>query len=211
MSDRVTQLRHSWIANAARWTDAVRNRTIESRRLVTDAAIVDAILERRPRTVLDLGCGEGWLARALAAHGVSVTGVDASPALVDAAREKGGGTFHVQPYDRLALDGKYDVVAANFSLLEENLQPVFRALHPLTQDAMIIQTVHPAFVERDAPYVDGWREDATWGEPMPWYCRTVGSWLRLFRECGFAIESIREPLHPERAQPLSIVFVIVRT
>lgn len=55
----------AWRRNAAPWTAAVRGRQIESRRLMTDRAMVDAVLGRAPRSVLDLGCGEGWLARAL--------------------------------------------------------------------------------------------------------------------------------------------------
>jgi SAM-dependent methyltransferase len=38
--------------------------------------------------VLDAGCGEGFLARVLAAHGAQVTGIDASPRLIAMAREK---------------------------------------------------------------------------------------------------------------------------
>jgi 2-polyprenyl-3-methyl-5-hydroxy-6-metoxy-1,4-benzoquinol methylase len=72
------RLRRSWVANAPAWVDAVRGQRIESRCLVTDAAIVEAVLDQQPSTVLDLGCGEGWLARALASHGIEVTGVDAS-------------------------------------------------------------------------------------------------------------------------------------
>jgi 2-polyprenyl-3-methyl-5-hydroxy-6-metoxy-1,4-benzoquinol methylase len=84
----------SWSRNAEAWTRTVREGGIESRRLVTDAAIVRAVLERRPERVLDLGCGEGWLARALAEHGLAVVGLDGSPELVEAARRAGGGEFH---------------------------------------------------------------------------------------------------------------------
>ena len=38
----------------------MRERRIESRRLVTDAAIVQAILALAPKRVLDMQCGEGW-------------------------------------------------------------------------------------------------------------------------------------------------------
>ena len=57
----------SWHTNATPWTSAVREQRIESRRLVTDRAIVDAVFSRKPNSVLDLGCGEGWLVRALSA------------------------------------------------------------------------------------------------------------------------------------------------
>ena len=73
----------SWHQNADSWTGAVRDHQIESRRLATDAAVVKAVLDRHPRTVLDVGCGEGWLARALHAQGIDVLGVDVVPELVD--------------------------------------------------------------------------------------------------------------------------------
>ncbi len=69
----------AWLCNAASWEAAVRERRIESRHLVTDQAIVAAVKDLAPRRELDLGCGEGWLARALTAEGIAVTGVDAVP------------------------------------------------------------------------------------------------------------------------------------
>ena len=43
---------------------------------------------KRPSTVLDIGCGEGWLCRALADKGMKVWGVDAIPELITAATIK---------------------------------------------------------------------------------------------------------------------------
>lgn len=70
MTDSTSQrIRDSWRANAQAWVDAVRSGRIESRRLVTDQAVLDAVLTPRPRRVLDLGCGEGWLCRELLYRG----------------------------------------------------------------------------------------------------------------------------------------------
>ncbi|MFK7985847.1 MAG: trans-aconitate 2-methyltransferase [Sandaracinaceae bacterium] len=41
--------------------------------------------------VIDLGCGTGIASRQLAAHGFEVTGIDPNPAMLEAAREEGGG------------------------------------------------------------------------------------------------------------------------
>ena len=199
------RLRRSWLANATAWRDAVREQRIESRRLVTDAAIVQAVLDRHPRTVLDLGCGEGWLARALAAHAIDVTGVDASAPLIEAANALGGGRFLVASYDQLP-GGPFDVAVANFSLLDD------RPLPKPAADTFIVQTVHPAFA--GGTYADGWRVETfdafpgEWPEAMPWYFRTIESWSRAFASAGYAIEEIREPLHPERSVPASILFVL---
>ena len=85
----------SWHKNASPWTDAVRGNQIESRALITNRAIIEAVLSRSPRTVLDIGCGEGWLVRALTERDVRGTGVDVVPALIEQANAAGGGEFRV--------------------------------------------------------------------------------------------------------------------
>jgi SAM-dependent methyltransferase len=210
------QLRRSWIANASVWSETVRAQKIESRRVATDAAILDAITSCNPGDVLDLGCGEGWLARALSGRRCTVTGVDASPALIEAAQKLGGGTFRVLPYEELpTLAMQFDLIAANFSLLDENLH--LEALRALLRPGgtLIVQTVHPAFAGE--PYADGWRVETfaamegDWPEPMPWYFRTVSSWVNAFAAAGFTLRELREPLHPETQRPLSLLFVLCIT
>ena len=90
--DHATKQQSSWIANASAWTDAVREGRIASRKNGTDAAIVEACRAHPGMTVLDVGCGEGWLSRALASSGATVVGVDASEPLIIAARAAGSAT-----------------------------------------------------------------------------------------------------------------------
>lgn len=211
-------LEASWIANAPAWIAAVRTGAIASRRLATDAAIVDAVTGLAPRRILDLGCGEGWLGRALGARGIAVVGVDSSAPLVDAARQQaGGGGFHVLTYAELVADpmragGVFDAVVANFALLDDRAAPLLAALAGIIAPggALVIQTLHP--LGAGPPYRDGWRvedfhgfgEAGAWRK-MPWYFRTLGSWLTLLSESGYALRSLTEPLHPETALPLSLL------
>src|SRR5688572_19068617 len=139
----------SWHKNALPWTAAVRCGQIRSRTLVTDRAIVDAIVSRSPRSVLDIGCGEGWLARELATKTIRVTGVDVVPALIESAQNAGGGDFSVASYEEIAA-GKVtisaDVVVCNFSLLgNESVDGIFAAVPRLLDrnGAFIVQTIHP--------------------------------------------------------------------
>jgi len=208
----------SWHRNASPWIAAIREGQIESRRTVTDAAIIDAILSRSPGSVLDIGCGEGWLVRALGARKIRSFGIDAVPALIDAAREA-GGDFCVMSYEDLCggqLGVVVDLAVCNFSLIGKaaaeqviNVGPVLLS----TRGSLIIQTLHPCAVSAGFPYADGWRPGSWTGfssaftDPAPWYFRTIETWVTLFAGSGFRLLEIREPLHPGTGLPASIIFV----
>ena len=214
------RLRESWDANAAPWTAAVRGGAIPSRRAGTDAAVLDAIGAPGAGRLLDVGCGEGWLARALTARGFDVVGIDGSAGLVEAARRAGGDTFRHLTYadaeaDPASLGGPFDTVVCNFALLAESIAPLLASLRAATSPGgrLIVQTVHPITALADEPYADGWRTErfqafgaGEWA-PMPWYFRTVGSWIAEVRRGGWSIDECREPLDPATARPLSLLLV----
>lgn len=230
MGDVETRLRDSWVANADSWTRAVRDGRIPSRRAGTDAAVVALCAELlaarpggtgagRPRA-LDVGCGEGWLTRALAERGADALGIDASPPLIEAARAAGGegAAYEVASYDDLVADagrvaGPFDLVACNFALLGDPVAPLLAALRRRLSagGALVVQTVHPWVAVGDGPYEGGWREErfAAFDEPfpssMPWYFRTLGAWLAELAAAGLVVRRLDEPLHPETRRPLSLL------
>lgn len=209
----------SWGINALPWTAAVRNGQIESRKQITDQAIIDAILSRQPRSVLDIGCGEGWLVRELAGRNIHVVGTDVVPKLIEEARLSGGGDFRALSYEEIAagkLKVSVDVVVCNFALLgKESVEGVFGAVPSLlnSHGTFVVQTLHPVMACGDLPYRDGWREGSWAGfstdfsSPAPWYFRTLESWVKLFVDSGFRLCEVREPLHPNTQKPASIIFV----
>ncbi|PKR77954.1 SAM-dependent methyltransferase [Halalkalibacillus sediminis] len=211
------QLRESWEKNAPAWTRSVREEKIESRNLVTNKAILDSIVELNPNKVLDLGCGEGWMTRQLSPLGIEVTGVDYSASLISEAK-KSGETFHQLSFEEFSanpeLVGKnYDVIAYNFSLLSEDLLPILNASKKVLKEngTIVIQTLHPFSSET---YEDGWRVETfdqmgdDYEMSMPWYFRTVSSWYRTFKESDLDLVDIFEPVHPEKKQPMSFIFVL---
>ncbi len=219
MDQREHTILEAWHANAAPWTRAVREHAIASRKLVTDRAILDAVLARRPRSVIDLGCGEGWLVRALVMQGVDVLGIDAVPVLVDAARTAGGGRFLSMDYADVAggaLRDRADALACNFSLLGgESVDTLLRAVPSLLMPggALLVQTLHPLAACGDAPYVDGWRE-GSWagcgegfGQAAPWYFRTLAGWLDALARAGLYAVRMVEPLHPSTGEPAALILV----
>jgi 2-polyprenyl-3-methyl-5-hydroxy-6-metoxy-1,4-benzoquinol methylase len=208
----------SWKHNALPWMNAVRSGDIDSRRLVTDRAVLDAVLACEPATVLDLGCGEGWLALALQHNGVGVTAVDVVPALVLAATQAGVVDGRVLSYEEIAagqLKLSTDVVVCNFSLLgKESVEGLLRAIPALLKlnGSLIVQTLHPVVACADLPYVDGWRTGswAGFGEAFsdapPWYSRTLHAWLELMWSSGLTLQEMREPLDPRTGKPASVIF-----
>jgi 2-polyprenyl-3-methyl-5-hydroxy-6-metoxy-1,4-benzoquinol methylase len=211
----------SWKRNASAWTQTVRDGHIESRRMATDDAIVEIVLDGNPGYVLDLGCGEGWLVRALAACGVRAMGLDAVPDLI-AQAQAAGGDFQVASYEdiiagRLAL--RADTLVCNFALLgKDSVEHLMAALASLLQPGgrLVIQTIHPLVACGEQPYGDGWRQENWTGfgtafpSPAPWYFRTLSSWVALFVRAGWQLCEMREPLHPGTGRPASIIFVLRR-
>jgi 2-polyprenyl-3-methyl-5-hydroxy-6-metoxy-1,4-benzoquinol methylase len=210
----------AWKHNAAPWTHAVRNNEIESRRLVTNQAILDATLACKPGSVIDMGCGEGWLALALLQHGIDVTGVDAVPELVDAARQAGVADCRVWSYEEIAR-GQFrhqaDVVVCNFSLIgKASVDGLLKAIPALLKPnaSLIVQTLHPLVACGELPYVDGWRAGSwagfndTFTDAPPWYFRTVQTWLELFWTSGLMLRAMHEPLDPRTGKPASVIFVV---
>lgn len=221
MSSPESTLLQSWSHNAQAWTEAIRSGAIESRQQVTDQAILLALMGRQPERVLDLGCGEGWLLRALAERGIEVVGVDGDATLVEAAQAAGSSPVHVASYEELVeakvdIGHGYDLICANFSLLHQDIIPLLVAMNALLVPggALVIQTLHPWSVAA-GDYQDGWREETFDGfkgqwQPMPWYFRTLSSWLNALDMAGFQLTSLREPQHPQSPVPQSLLMIAER-
>jgi SAM-dependent methyltransferase len=97
---------------------------------------VAAVVEARPRRVLEVGCGWGELAELLAREtGAGVVATDLSPRMVELARERG---VHAQVADVQALpfaDGSFDVAVAAWMLyhvpdLDRAVSELARVLRP---------------------------------------------------------------------------------
>lgn len=223
-----------WHENVSPWTKAVRGGEIPSRKLLTNQAIIDAVLALRPTTALDLGCGEGWLSRTLAQHGILTLGVDAVKDLTDAARlydDKPNGTnpsypsqSHERPsykclsYEQIidgALERKFDVLVCNFSLLgKESVEGIFSTFSRLLshQGHVVIQTPHPLGHANENDHC-GWRRGSWAGfsdefsHPAPWYFRTMENWRSLFHTNQLTlVEEVSLTLSGEQT-PHSVIFV----
>ncbi|GJL52175.1 MAG: hypothetical protein NPIRA01_34020 [Nitrospirales bacterium] len=143
------QIVDSWKKNVQPWISAICENEIASRVLVTNAAIVEAVVTQAPHSVLDVGCGEGWLTRKLESSGIRTLGIDSVPEFIGYASQEGGGRFRTLPYEELSyevLKQKFDVMVCNFSLLGyESVHHIFQQARFLLQanGSLIVQTLHP--------------------------------------------------------------------
>ncbi len=99
----------------------------------------DAFIAALPKGahVLDLGCGPGQSAAAMAKAGLRVTATDAVPEMVAMADQHEGVAAHVATFDQIEGEALYDGIWANFSLLHaaradmpRHLEALRRAIKP---------------------------------------------------------------------------------
>jgi SAM-dependent methyltransferase len=185
-------------------------------------AFFDELLPAPGRLTLEVGCGEGRVARDLARRGHRVVAVDASPTLAaSAAAADPAGRYLVADAAALPFgNGCFDLVVAYNSLMDVDDMPVAVAeaarvlqpgrplcvcvTHP-TADAGRFQSTEP-----DAPFViagsylgrhrvdepferDGLQMHFTgWRYPLEAYARAL-------EDAGLLIDRLREPAAPASA------------
>lgn len=80
------------------------------------AGALDWLGAQRGERILDLGCGDGQLSQRIAATGAEVTGVDASPDMVAAARSRGIAASEGNAESLPFADAAFDAVFSNAAL-----------------------------------------------------------------------------------------------
>lgn len=213
-------IKDSWKLNAAPWNKLIEENALESRRLVTNQAISDAVTQTTPKQVLDIGCGEGWLCRALHDRGVICTGIDFVPDLIIEAVKKKGAMYLLASYEEIASGGillpfSYDTIVINFALIgEESANKLVHYLPKLLRDggSLVIQTLHSYSRQQAGDDISGWKQGSWDGlgdsfvKPYEWYYRTLVDWQHLFSSAGFKNLEIIEPKHPVSGVPMSYIF-----
>lgn len=130
-------LAEAWDENAADWMRWARSPELDHAFWRLNLPALMALLPAPGRLTLDVGCGEGRVARALKELGHRVVGIDSSTALVAAAREADPG-FDVRVADAAAMpfpDEHFDLAVASLSLMNMDDMPavvgeVARVLRP---------------------------------------------------------------------------------
>ncbi|GAA1601897.1 MULTISPECIES: class I SAM-dependent methyltransferase [Kribbella] len=111
-----------------------------------------------PRRVLDIGAGDGAIARPLAPRVEHVDAIDFSQPMVDTGRQRPGGDhpnlgWQVNPIEAADLDGPYALVTAGASIHWMPWEETFARIVPqLTPNAQLVVIEHGPV---DMPWWDG--------------------------------------------------------
>jgi SAM-dependent methyltransferase len=215
----VSELRQAWEENAAAWIAWARTPGHDSYWRFHRDLFLELVPPPAGRT-LDVGCGEGRLARDLAALGHDVVGIDASPTMIAAAQES-ATEMELHLADAAGLpfaDVSFGLVVAFMSLQDVDDLPgalceVARVLapggrlclaivHPLNSAGSFTNgTVDASFVI-EGSYLDEARTDETFerdGLAMRFVSRhrPLQTYTELLAANGLLVERLREPALPE--------------
>jgi 2-polyprenyl-3-methyl-5-hydroxy-6-metoxy-1,4-benzoquinol methylase len=198
-------------------------------RTVTDpatAALLDLTGDVRGMRLLDVACGQGRVARELAARGARVTGADISAALLakarayEAARPRAIDYVHADVTAPGALAGQaFAGAVCNFGLSDiDDLDAVLANVARLVRPGgwFTFSLLHPCFPgwDRDAPSSwppgQGYFREGWWLASNPGFRgkvgsnhRTLSTYLNALTGHGLMLERAAEPPPgPEREQRL---------
>lgn len=157
------------------------------------ASILERLAPQAGERILDLGCGDGVLTMKLAAAGAEVVGVDASPAMIAAAQERGLDA-RVMDARALTFDAEFDAVFSNAALhwipeADLVVRGVARALKPggrfvvefggHTNVAAIATAIRAVLNRRGIPFA------------WPWFYPTPDEYRAVLEAEGLRVDDTR--------------------
>jgi SAM-dependent methyltransferase len=225
----------SWETHAAWWqehfTDGVDAEYEEQILPLVDEHLAGA------RQVLDVGCGEGQVARRVAAAGAVVVGVDPTAGQLATAANRGGGVRYARAVaERLPFGAaRFDAVVVCLTL--EHLDPFEPAVHEVARvlapggrlccflNHPLLQTPGSGWIDdhivgeqywRVGPYLpdDVAMEEVAPGVRLPFMHRPLSRYINVMADCGLLVERMEEPPPPpgflERAPEYAAAATIPR-
>lgn len=210
-----------WNAIADEWTAHADTNDYHNRFLLP--MTLELIGDVSARRILDLGCGEGSYARALAGLGASVTGIDSSVRLVEVARERAAADhlpieFICGDAADLGMfaDASFDVVLAAMTLMSvsDYDSAIAESSRVLREDGVLWMSIlHPCFSTPGAGWcrdpdgqplhfgVDRYFDRMSWEEkvaerfsrPVTRYHRPLEDYVAAASRSGLLLRSLHEP------------------
>ena len=214
---KINKVAQQWMELAPHWIKESREGRNAMRVGLLDKAVIQACGCVQGLEVLDVGCGEGRFSRMLVDRGARrVLGVDLCEPMIKAASELASGkdSYSVADAQDLSFlgNGSFDLAVSYLNQSDlpnfaANSREVFRVLRP--EGRFIVCNLHPMrsatgswqrstdgsklHVILDRYFDEGERHWNLMGTELTNFHRTLSSYVRGYRKCGFAIEDLIEP------------------
>jgi len=170
------------------------------------SAVVELLAPTAGERVLDLGCGHGALTEQIAATGALVTGVDNSPAMLEAARKR---DLQVEQHsaDELPYNLQFDAVFSNAALhwvreAESAIACMSRAVR--SGGRLVLEMGGQGNIARIMRGTEEVLREAGFEASHTWYFPSIGEYTTLLEKHGFAVRLAQnfarwtQLEHPER-------------
>jgi SAM-dependent methyltransferase len=184
-----------------------------------DLVVWDLLGNIKDLTIIDVGCGSGWLAWLFSSAGAKVTGVDGSVALLRLAQERYPQIHflhHDLSYGLPHFDRKFDIIISHMVLMDiSDLKILFASIREKLKDngKFIFTITHPCFfnyqVKKDIATnklyraVDSylgeecWRIESYGGHNH--YHRSLTYYFDLIKKNRFSVTYLYEPSNIARS------------
>ncbi len=227
-SDEIEETRAFWNRVADDWDTQVGDEGDSNRFLNSDPVLWEFAGEVKDLTVLDAGCGTGYLSRKLHERGAKVIGTDFSRRMIQVAQSKAPSMdFRIDSCNELktVADSSIDMIISNYVLmdtpdLEGTMKAFSRVLKP--GGIAIVIFSHPCFPQGRAtsfgneenidyhwtfPYFQQEKcIDPAWGHftsEFIWFHRPLSDYWKAFKTAGFDVTDFEEPRITEKRYRLA--------
>lgn len=207
-----------WNRVAADWDKQVGDDGDSNRILNSDPVLWQFAGDVSGASILDAGCGTGYLSRQLHECGARVVGIDFSEEMIRIARSKAAHIdFRIDSCSTLhtVADGSFDIVISNYVLMDtpdltETVEAFFRVLQP--GGHVVVVFSHPCFpqeyvtaTDNDVAVTYQWNFpyfqqqkciEPPWGHftsEFIWFHRPLSDYWKAFRKAGFEVVDFEEP------------------
>lgn len=186
------QVSHAWDELADKWISGYTEYGDMNREYVIDPVIFRLLGSINGLSILDAGCGGGYLCRQLARKGAKVVGVDISKKFIEIAEKKEKEDplnikYYAESLHNLPMfkDKTFDIIISNLVLMDvADLDKAIKELRRVLKKSgkLVFSIMHPCF---PSPTVHGWmrkprdsdrKEDRLYWMVDRYFDRTMETW-----------------------------------
>ncbi len=212
------ETRDLWNRVADDWRIGIGDDGDANRQLNSDPVLWKFAGDVSGLTVLDAGCGTGYLSKKLRDKDALVTGIDFSQRMIEIARTQNPDIdFRVDSCSELATidDEHFDMVIANYVLMDTpDIRATMDAFHRVlkTEGVVVLVFSHPCFPQGSKTVSENGEEicycwsfpyfeqkkclDPPWAHfssEFIWFHRPLSDYWKAFTTAGFWVVDFEEP------------------